>query len=89
MRITIEMNEVESRFTTLVHESAAGAPTSPDNTSPALDGGSPPDALLAALGAAAGRTTNGHVTNVDEVDAGEPPSWLVEAVAAGVSPRFR
>lgn len=89
MRITIEMNEVESRFATLLHESAAERnPAGPDDAAPALDGGSPPGALLTALGAAAEQTTNGRSTNADEVDAGEPPGWLVEAVAAGLPPRF-
>ncbi len=82
MRITIEMTESEGRSTTVSRQMVgAGTTGSAGGEGPAADGGPPPEALLMALGVQSqpGMTA----TTGGDQDAGEPSSWLVDAITSG------
>lgn len=83
MRITIELTESESHGITIQRQAVAKEPMASASTeAQAIDGGPPPDALLQALGEKAEITTNGKTSRAPG-DAGEPPRWLVDAIAEG------
>jgi hypothetical protein len=66
MRITIE-----------VDQETKSMPTTAAQEQPASDAGSPPERLLAEIG-----TTSESAASTQPVNAGAPPAWLVEAIAA-------
>lgn len=78
MRITIDITEPEGRSTIITREGAVQQPGTTE--APAADGGRPPEALLLALGAKAEAGTEGTVARGADIDAGKPPSWLVDVV---------
>lgn len=69
MRITIE-----------VDQETKSMPTTAAQEQPASDAGSPPERLLAEIGTASEATASAQPAN-----AGAPPTWLVEAMAAAAS----
>ncbi len=87
MRITIEMTEAESRSTAIHREVGGGGTTGqPERETPASDGGSPPEALLFALGAKAALGSE-EVGVSGDMDGGGPPSWFVDIMTSGTEGR--
>ena len=88
MRITIEMTEAERRSTVIGQEAGAGAATmSAAPEAAAINGGSPPESLLLALGARSELSAATGTAESGDRDAGGPPSWLVDMLSAGVGGR--
>jgi hypothetical protein len=88
MRIIIEMTEAESRSTTVEQQTAAiQSATQVSGEAPPIDGGAPREALLMALGAKPS-VAGSEKRSRGNADAGEPPRWLIDAVAIGPAPRF-
>jgi hypothetical protein len=87
VRITIEMTEAESRSTMISQEVGGSMATvSAAREAPAINGGSPPEPLLLALGAKSELAAAGTADGGDR-DAGGPPSWLVDMITAGAGGR--
>ena len=87
MRITIEMTEAESRSTMISQEVGGAMATGPAaREAPAINGGSPPEPLLLALGAKSQLAAAGTADGGDR-DAGAPPSWLVDLITGGAGGR--
>ena len=78
MRITIDISEPEGRSTIITREGAAQQTGTAE--APATDGGQPPEALMLALGAKAEAGAEGTVARDGDIDAGKPPSWLVDVI---------
>jgi hypothetical protein len=84
MRIVIEVNEAEARYTTVREEGSGMSAT----IAPAKDGGPPPSDLLLALGESAVTTVPGSPVAGSWVagssrgkDAGSAPTWLVDVIS--------
>jgi len=87
VRITIEMTESESRSAMISQEvGGAVATVSAAREATAINGGSPPEALLLALGAKSELAAAGTADGGDR-DAGGPPSWLMDLITRGASGR--
>ena len=85
MRIIIEMTEAESHSTTVVRETATRE-TETQQPSEAANGGSPSEALLAALGFKAETAVETRSGGNGAVDAGQPAAWLLHAASAQPRP---
>jgi hypothetical protein len=89
MRIIIELTEAESRSTTIQQPTVTTQPaTQASGEAPPIDGGPPPEALLMALRAKPDDAFASGRPSAINGDAGEPPRWLVDAVAVGPAHRF-
>jgi hypothetical protein len=88
MRITIEMTDAETRSATIEQPIATTQPaTQASGEGPPIDGGAAPETLLVALGARSEVAAPAKPSRINE-DAGEPPRWLVDAIAVGAGRRL-
>ena len=89
MRVILEMSEAEHQAVSVerrVLGSGAVAGPAPTATATAIDGGTPPPALLSALGGEAGEAaaaTDAAVERPGATSAGSAPDWLAEILGRG------